>query len=109
MMNTKLTELPIDERIQLVGSSIKASWRAKQLRGVIKRMKEIAGDNAPQQFREVEDAMEAMANATQNLRDALHEFASETDTKAVERALRQVEDVARERGYRVILQSVSAP
>ena len=53
-------------------------------------------------------AMDAMANATKNFRDSLHEFASETDTKGIERVLREVENAARELALKPILGEVSS-
>jgi len=73
-----------DERLTYIGSSIKASWRAKQLKAVCDRFE--AGEEDAE---DVVGVIADLAAATDNLCEAIHEFAAEADTKAVEVALRE--------------------
>ena len=59
-------------------------------------------------FGEAEGAMEALADAMKHFGEAIHEFATEADTKEVKRAVRGVEDAAREHGVEAFGRRVSA-
>ena len=61
-----------------IGSSIKASWRASQLKAICESL--VAGED-------INGSLDSLFSATDNLRGAIHEFAGETDTKAIENAL----------------------
>ncbi len=83
-----------DDRLQNIGSSIKASWRARQLEAACDDVKVVLfGVFGPRKAKEI---MENLAQSFDDFGAAIHEFSSETDTKVIERALREGAEAARQ-------------
>ena len=98
-----------DDRVQIIGSSIKVSWRAKQLQESIRKVICIKDDGADvRKEAGTIQAVDALADGVTDFREALHEFASETDTKVIERALSGVGSAARVLACKVIVEEVSS-
>ena len=80
--------------MQYIGSSIKASWRAKQIRqGCVKA---IASTDWKSDRVKAEKAILELADSVDSFSAAIHEFAGETDTKATEHALRYFVDALKQ-------------